>query len=192
MNVTTIEMSRFDARRKWEEYRRVVADRKTPEDEALRKAYRELALGKRVLSLHQVLSAAGRDDKFRPKLAVARCHWEHCFFLYDGMQPTFSYDRSSYYERGDWRRRIRLGVETFGPPLQSDMRSRTCLKAVVPRVPPSLRPRAHLERYAVLWEAEWETVVRDPILLKPLGHDLYLVCAQWDLTELERAILFHQ
>jgi hypothetical protein len=29
----------------------------------------------------------------------------------------------------------------------------------------------------------------DPILLRPIGGDLYAVVAQWDLTEIERTII---
>ena len=41
----------------------------------------------------------------------------------------------------------------------------------------------------ILWEAEWETVPRDPLLLRHLAGGLYAVMASWDLTPLERAVL---
>ena len=67
------------------------------------------------------------------------------------------------------------------------------LRAIVPTIPPALRPPHKLSGYHILWEAEWgqETVVPpgDPALLRHLSGDLYAVLAVWDLTELERAVL---
>jgi hypothetical protein len=64
-------------------------------------------------------------------------------------------------------------------------------EALVPSVPVHLRPKRGLASYHVLWEAEWTKVVpRDPYLLRRIGRaDLWLVCAAWELTEVERAAL---
>lgn len=64
----------------------------------------------------------------------------------------------------------------------------------VPAVPFHLRPK-DLENYFILWEvAKWEqypqpTAPGDPLLLKRIAHPVYVVVAQWDLTELEQRIL---
>lgn len=66
-------------------------------------------------------------------------------------------------------------------------------RAMVPHVPPGLRPRHSLDGYATLFEVEeWAkspAPPRDPALLKHIGGDLYAVLATWDLTELERSVL---
>ena len=62
-------------------------------------------------------------------------------------------------------------------------------KAIVPIVPPQFRPAGSLKRYFILWEADWEEVPRDPMLLRYLGGDLFAVLAVWDLTEIERTVL---
>jgi hypothetical protein len=41
----------------------------------------------------------------------------------------------------------------------------------------------------ILWEAEWQHVPSDPLLLRHITGPLYAVLASWDLTELERAVL---
>ena len=47
-----------------------------------------------------------------------------------------------------------------------------------------------LDRYFILWEADWQRRAPvDPALLRPVGGDLYVVVATWDLTDLERAVL---
>lgn len=69
--------------------------------------------------------------------------------------------------------------------------------AMVPMVPPDVREKAigGLKHYWTLWEVEkWhdrhptEPPV-DPLLLKHVGGSLYAVIAEWDLTELEQAVM---
>lgn len=64
-------------------------------------------------------------------------------------------------------------------------------RAMVPLIPPALRPASDFKNFFILWEAEWQPDVapKDPALLKHVGGDLYAVLAVWDLTELERAVL---
>jgi hypothetical protein len=63
-------------------------------------------------------------------------------------------------------------------------------EAIVPIVPVYLRPKRGLANYHVLWEAEWRRIPpHDPMLLRRIGGDMWLVVAQWDLTEVERAAL---
>lgn len=72
-------------------------------------------------------------------------------------------------------------------------RTRDEYRAIVPLIPPGLRPVGDLKNYHVVFEADWAKVAppapRDPALLKHIGGDLYAVLAVWDLTDLERAVL---
>jgi hypothetical protein len=54
-----------------------------------------------------------------------------------------------------------------------------------------LRPKRGLANYHILFEAEWSFVApKDPLLLRRAGKgDLWIVCAAWELTEIERAAL---
>jgi hypothetical protein len=69
--------------------------------------------------------------------------------------------------------------------------------APVPDIPFHLRPaEKDLEKYFILWEvAEWREVYMpprapgDPLLLERIAHPIYVVVAQWDLTELEQRLL---
>jgi hypothetical protein len=137
------------------------------------------------------MRAAGRDANQRPKLAIARAHWQDCWFFFAGGSPRFAFERNhGVYRRAIAGGKIDLTETAFGPPLAPDLRSRMMLRAPVPHIPPAFRPQRELSKYLILWEAEWQEVPHDPILLSPIGADLYLVCAQWDLTPLERSILF--
>jgi hypothetical protein len=76
--------------------------------------------------------------------------------------------------------------------IDNEVRNPWC--TVMPNVPPRFRPAKGLHLYDVLFEVDkWSRanpiVTRDPALLRRLGGDLYVVCATWDLTELERHVL---
>ena len=68
-------MSRLDARAAFRQYRNALKQCRSPsaaEDELLMKTYREIARGCRVLDLRETLKLAGVDERWRPKLAIAR------------------------------------------------------------------------------------------------------------------------
>ncbi len=51
------------------------------------------------------------------------------------------------------------------------------------------RPDCDLSKRVILWEADWQAAPVDPLLLLPIGGDLYAVEAAWDLSPLERAVI---
>ena len=87
-----------------------------------------------------------------------------------------------------------LGKEAFG-----NYRYTRSWWAQVPMIPPiGVRLAgggSKLRHHVVLWEAEWSErrpaalPPYDPYLLRPLGGDLYAVVSEWDLTEIERAVM---
>jgi len=185
MNVATIEMPRHKARAKYAQYLRAVKQRHSREYEALKNGYRELSRGHQVLDLAAVMKAAGVDEAGRPRLAIIRADMKLCWFerhfAQDGNHGgRFTPDR---WLRDGSRLAVRLPAGTF-PGATKDH-----LRAVVPTIPPDLQPAGRLDRYHILWEAEWETIPIDPMLLRTLGCGLYVVLATWDLTELEQAVL---
>ena len=192
MNVATVTMPPDAARRKFLEYRQAVAAGGSADDQALMQSYREISRGRRVLHLHQVMRQAGVDDAGRPRLAIARADATHCWF------------RSTHWGSGWGDRALRWvfameesmrvlnrrRYKSLPHAVLADADTSKTLRAVVPTIPPALRPKAKLHNYWILWEAEWETVPTDPLLLRHLGREFYAVLAQWDLTELERLVLF--
>ena len=186
MELASITMDRHAARRAFLEYRDAIRRRASEEDAAIMRGYRELAAGRQIVNLTNVLGGAGLDEKGLPKLAIARADLMHirlklwmdgsaCFYVPDGRNGRYECESKT----------VRLPAGTFSdvPKVRSDVR------AIVPIVPPGLRPAAALSNYHILWEADWKRVPKDPALLKDLGGGLYTVLAVWDLTELERAVL---
>jgi len=142
------------------------------EENDLRAAYRAMSLGQRVIVLPSALRKAGFNEQGLPKLAVARAHWEWCEYdCHAGI---------SRFMDGACKIEVQTGGRDFW---------RYRCRALVPPVPPRFRPEK-LYDYHVLWEAEWQKAPPvDPILLKKVSDNVYVVLAQWDLTDLERAVL---
>jgi hypothetical protein len=64
-------------------------------------------------------------------------------------------------------------------------------RAPVPLIPPQFRPADAYANYHVLWEVEtWTRIApKDPLLLRRVTGQIYVIVAQWNLTELERLIM---
>lgn len=95
---------------------------------------------------------------------------------------------------------IELEPGTLQPPEESWTAASRWFKqtyaATVPDIPFHLRPDGDMTNYFILWEvAEWRSLYRpprapaDPLLLERIAHPVYVVVAQWDLTELEQRLL---
>lgn len=151
---------------------------------ALMTGYRELSRGRRILELGAAMRQAGLDELGRPRLAICRASAGYCWFESLGSEVSWRDKQERWSLRSNSRRMVRLPRGVF----TGNVTGKT-LRAIVPCVPPRFRPRGNLSGYRILWEAEWETVPVDPMLLKPLGGTLYAVLAHWDLTPLEQAVL---
>ncbi|QDT95528.1 hypothetical protein [Gimesia aquarii] len=192
MEVTTIEEKHLIARQKYAEYMKAVKERHCIEYEALKNAYRELSKGNQVIDIVATMQNAGVDHLERPKLAIVRADAKLCWFRWTTTKREAGFKKPIFSSNSDWHpaksRCVVLPRNTF--PTDNDQQwRREVLRAVVPSIPPSLRPGAKLSNYHILWEAEWETIPVDPMLLKHLGKNLYVVLAAWDLTPLEQAVL---
>jgi hypothetical protein len=193
MSLTTLPMISMEeaaARSAIREYRQAVREQHRAEDLAILRGYRQLVKGRKLLDLEDVMRQTGLDERGRPRLAICRADAQWCYFRHHYRLPTFSFTES-LVERATLSY-IRLPRGTYGAdPLMkgADGRQVWQVRALLPSIPPRLRPKAALSHYHILWEAEWEAVPRDPLLLRHLHGQLYAVLAHWDLTDLERAIL---
>ena len=66
-------------------------------------------------------------------------------------------------------------------------------EAQTPIIPMRLMPEYNLMNYFILWEVEkwtkFDMPKPDPLLLKRITENLFVVLASWDLTELERMVI---
>lgn len=192
-------------------------------DAAIMRGYRELARGNRLLKLSETISEGGtraievvgsrwtdpgnarvEGTVLAPALAICRADARQCWTRplkpREGGGFTFQADGWQWHPRKADRVEIPEGV--FDAALEYGACSLdepefaltdTRLRAIVPTIPPALRPAHALRNYHVLWEAEWAQGAAiapgDPALLKHVGGDLWALLAVWDLSPLERAVL---
>lgn len=178
MEAKTYEQEK-EAREKFQEYRRAVADGGTVGDRTLMKAYQALCKGKRIINVETAIVEAGMNANNLPRLAIARADWIHV--TYSRTDRRFSESRL-----GEWDRRTKK-ITVRGLPFDGNRQSR---EAMVPSIPPRFRPKGSLRNYYILFDAVWKrSPPIDPILLQPIEWPMCAVLAVWDLTPLERSVL---
>lgn len=198
MDVPTITMDRAEAARRCEHYRKALSRRADSEYETALIACEKLSTGTSLIDLDQVFAAAPVDEKGRPKLALARAdrlqvRVTGTNYRGSGARSIEFRTFSSRWWRGAPPNSVGL-VHAFTLP---DARNISTGYALVPMIPPEIHPgSAKLRRRFILWEVEQWADERiqmepdyDPLLLSHLVGSLYAIEAQWDLTELERAIM---
>jgi len=191
MDINLIKVNRGEALQAFRQYREAVRERHTDEYAALMHGYKALMKGFAVLDLVDAMKRAGLDAQKRPRLAIARASAKrvYCRVSIEG-EAHFCIDRNFY--RVMKRCCVRLPKDTFGRFPVNEKYPRWHPgehRAVVPLIPAALLPKPDLRNYHILWEAEWETVPHDPLLLRHLHGALYAVLASWNLTPLEQAVL---
>jgi hypothetical protein len=197
MNVHTIEVPPDLARLKLDEYKALRENQRTTEDRLLERAYKAVAGGARVIDISQAFRSTGLNEFGQPRLAIARADEKFCRFRSDaeyqsnrilpsGYRPGFTINETwnSYASRSN----ILLPVGVFPGPQKI---TGQFLRTQVPHIPPSARPVYKLENYHVLFEVKkWEAYSVDPYLLKRISSGyLFIVEAEWELTELEASLL---
>jgi hypothetical protein len=213
MNVSTITMDPVEAQQKLDAYRDALAARhsvKVEEEwQAAADAYKELAKGTPLIDPLAAIRECGWRSDSRPVLAIARADmarvawdvsrssrwWDPDARRHKGawapMQWQFAAQRN---HESNWRWREGAGKSFVIPNITAEPPGDPASGiAMVPMVPPDVLPArgCDLSKHYILWEVEsWDVSPPvDPILLRPIGGDLYAVVAQWDLTEIERTII---
>ena len=213
MNAATIQMEPEVARAKLAAYREALAGRHSKaveeEYEAAMRGFAELAKGTVLVDAFSAIREAGWRADGRPALAMARADQRQVEWtcghsrIWNWNNETKIGEYSGRYAPMIWRylaRKARSSTQRRGQNLvrvdnisvEPPAVPKTGI-AMIPLVPPDVLPSrgCDLSKHYIPWEVEsWDYVPPvDPMLLRPIGGDLYAVVAQWDLTELERAII---
>lgn len=189
MDVVEVPVTRAKARELMHAYR-AHRSAQTPEDRAIERAYREIASGRVLIRALDSIKAAGLDAKGLPKLAIVRADHQRVYASVSqhsdtSFQPMALNKRRPRFAESRWERTQHHAITV--PGLRGSQHAQG--QAIVPLIPVHLRPQTALENYHILWEADWHAVPVDPMLLRRLGGDLWIVVAAWDLTEVERAVM---
>lgn len=200
---STVVMEREAAAEAYADYAAAIKRRHNEEDAAIAKGYKALADGKHLIRLPEVITRGGVDEVGRPRLAVASAltEWVWMARTRAGAVSFAPVESPRQGPGSSWRGvppRHKMGsgqvnfLDGTLPRIESyEWRlERWGNKAMVPVVPPRLRPTRAMTSYHILFEAEWKPVPPvDPALIRHLAGDLWVLIAEWNLTPLERAVL---
>lgn len=197
MNVSTITITQEEALAKLDQYKRVVDKKRVPEDEKLRQLYRSVSKGARVLNLAAAFAQTGLNELEQPRLAIARADKATIYCFRNPYKLTGRWDQSrgaagfSVDERWDQAKsqaNILLPDDTFSFSKAAQWSS---LKSPVPHMPPDIRPKFGFHNYHILFEVKAWTASYpvDPFLMRRISGLLFVVEAEWELTELEASLL---
>ncbi len=201
MNVTTVEMDPESADAKYKEYLEATKTRKEEYLHDLKKVYKALKDGKKVIDIYEAFKDTGVDDDGNPKLAISRADQKECYFhKEDEGAGLFNESRWGSDER---KIDVRLPGDTFEE-WKTERRSANWetikqrdIVTNVPLVPAHLLPPGHLKNYYLLWEVdEWKdatksstAAVGDPFLLRRVNANTFIIFAAWDLTDVEKIVM---
>jgi hypothetical protein len=196
MDVSTITMDPADAERRLKEYRRHKHHAADSEYQRAAVAYEQLAKGTPLVILSEAINNAPRDAKGRPRLALARADRRQVMLEWNGQRDAvFNSAEPGVAHRGRWPELvIEVRLERGLPDNVSLWSGRGY--ALVPMVPPDVLGNRAPKTHFILWEVEaWAdsrigaAPDRDPYLLRRVADDLFAVVGEWDLTDVERAIM---
>lgn len=185
MDVQKLQMDKQQARDLYLKYQQARAGM-TPNDRAISAIYKRIAAGKLVIRALASITAAGLGEDKLPKLAIMRADIQRvqCYPRRDQVELSAVIgNRQSSYAKD---RHFTIDM----PGCVDNWHGRKI--ATVPLIPVHLRPRRAIEKYHILWEADWNQYPVDPYLLRRFGADAWVVVAAWDLTPVERAVMAQQ
>ena len=149
--------------------------------------YKAVTKGARVLNIVDAFKQTGLNEKGEPRLAIARADWR---------TVQFSASRANQWHEGNsghfWRHWRKTAEQIYLPDNTFDQKAivNGQLSTAVPHIPPEVRPNIALSNFHILFEVEeWTAYPVDPFLLRRIAGDLYIVVAEWELTELEASLL---
>lgn len=193
------------AMEEYEAYKLELQRSKTQFNQDMASLYAHMRHGGKVIDLWESMKLAGLNKDGDPKLAIVQADQAKVRFCKSRPSSgTFEFDRNNGRKSwGDWKIDVRIPDGFFSawpegisgtPPNQWKVLLRANVETTVPIVPAKIMNplRSHkLENYHVLWEVEeWKPVPpKDPMLLKRITPNMFLILAAWDLTKLERAVI---
>ena len=210
MNVSQISVDRVKAEQEYRAYSDAVKRNKSAAYLVdLKTAYGHMRRGHPVLDVWQSFAETGVDAAGDPKVAISRADWPEVVLTKFGdrnhstdhnFQAIFS--KEARWPHRHWRSNkmtdisqddvtVPMGTWKFMLDERGEV-SRSSIKTKVPIIPARFVPPHGLSNYHILWEVEkWDVVTppRDPLLLKRVSPNVFVVLAAWELTDLERAVI---
>jgi hypothetical protein len=191
------------AREEWKKYCEVLKTRKEKYLRVMKDAMYQMKEGNPIIDVYEAIRKAGLNKNNEPRFAISRADLSTVYFRKrDEGTGKFGWEKYSSTDIVDSRDNINLPANLFkihwdraknrdGTDATWEI-EKQLLKTKVPIIPVEILPDGDLENYYILWEVkEWESLpeTKDPFLLKRISENLFAVLGQWDVTELERAVI---
>ena len=210
MDIDKIQMPKEKAKEEWKAYNQIIKKKHNKYLEDMKKCMYQLSQGRALIDINKEMEKAGLTKNYEPKLAIGRADWKETFFhKKDSGRGFFAGASRDWYVKSDGD--VDLPPETFAQWLrgqkQVDLKDgrvgkvdnpsewaipKAQIKTKVPIIPAQLMPEGKLSEYYILWEVEkWEELPKqdDPLLLKRITENLFVILSAWDVTELEQSII---
>lgn len=208
MEIEKIQMPKEKAKIEWKIYNDLIKKRHDKYLEDMKNCMYQLSQGKALIDIYKIMETAGVNKNYQPKLAIARADWKEVYFRkQDSGRGFFARSEKSWAMKSDGD--VDLQPETFCQWLRTKedirMADKTIRKAdnrwsianekiktKVPIIPAHLIPEGDLSNYYVLWEVQkWEDLPeqKDPLLLKRITENLFVILSAWEVTTLEQSII---
>jgi len=188
MKIELLKEEKESAEAKYREY---LSASKTSKDAAyrdLKTVYNHVRKGKPVIDIRIALSGGGVRDNWHPRLAIAPAIHKkiRCSYSRTG-DVTFQ----TPWKNTGWRWKDHFKFKSLLPVRPNSTPWVMDLEAPVPVIPPIHHPGKILLSHYILWEVDSWTPApsRDPYLLRRLTPTLFLILAEWDLTDIEMAVM---
>lgn len=190
MKVEKLVENSFLAEEKYREYAEGYKKTRDPLFKELKAVYYAIKKGKQVTDIFTAIRAGGVRAGNEPNLAICRADVAKvaCRYSSDGTVKYASVETISWRDlKADIILKNCLPAFTPSPRWNTDLR----FTAPVPIIPPKLRPLKLTSDYFILWEVDSWTLVpsRDPYLLRRISTRQFVICAAWDLTDIELAVM---
>ncbi len=204
----TLVVAKEKAAEEYEVYKAALGNMRTQERAVyadLSRVFYHMKNGRAVIDVHLAIREAGLNRQSLPKIALVRADYDAAFF--HRANPGRGYFTG---HDGRWlpgpgagpmrtrRQDVAVPVNTWEDWSSDQLRmDRDWWTSPKPLIPPKLLPnRGTLANYYVLWEVKtWErpeevrTVPRDPILMKRLSPNVFVVMADWEVSDVEAAVI---
>lgn len=200
MDLKKVTLKTEDAEAEYKKYLEVVKTRKEKQYEDLKKVYRALSKGYKVIDIFKAFEDTGSENN-HPRIALARADSREVFFR----KEVGGGGRFTVGDTNDWQfRETAADVVIPGGLLPEwelvdpargrgnfNIKDRN-ITTKVPVIPGHLLPEGKLENYYILFEAdEWNPIAAtdDPYLLKRINANTFIVLAEWDVSDVEKIVM---
>lgn len=207
LDIEKIQMPIEKAKEEWKRYNDLLKKRRESYIEQMKKCMFHLKQGRELIDIYKVMEHIGVNKEQQPRLAIARADWDWVYFIKKDEGRGFFVDGET-----DWylssKGHVSLPPKTFMNWARTHEQRRTSdnknvsvetwhiakekIKTKVPVIPAVMMPEGDLSQYYILWEVkQWEELpeTKDPLLLRRITENLFVILGAWDITPLEQSII---